>query len=107
MLNGRDLRRKVDDLDVFLSNAAFARLRDTGKGVEYEKSPGVFALRVPGLDKIELLRTFPGVVHEEVLHWAKVGAESRGVLVAALQDLIIWKQTQGRAKDKADLRHME
>src|SRR6185295_4232616 len=70
-LGGIDLERKVDDLDVFISETTFSQLVKDGQAEEYEKSPGVWALKIPRVAKVELLKTFPGVSHDGVLKRAK------------------------------------
>src|SRR5712692_9281797 len=63
-LNGRDLKRKVDDLDLFVSDHAYEQLKSRAE--EVQKKPAVMVLHIPGVEKVEILKTFPGVSHGEV-----------------------------------------
>lgn len=99
-LIGKDLKRKVDDLDLFASESLYAHLKQ--HATELEKKPGVHALDI-GIPKVEIFKSFPGVVHADVLVRAAPTNESQGLLVAALDDLVAWKRTQGRPKDFDDL----
>ena len=100
-LNGRDLERQIDDLDLFVSEAAYERLRT--RATEVVKKPGVTALDV-GIQNIEILKTFPGVEYGPVSHRASPTVASHGLRVAALEDLVTWKRAQGRPKDLEDLK---
>ena len=100
-LNGRDLERQVDDLDLFVSEVAYERLRQ--RATEVVKKFGVTALDV-GVPNIEIFKTFPGVEHGPVLQRASPTIESHGLRVAVLEDLITWKRSQGREKDIDDLK---
>lgn len=101
VLNGVDLGRQIDDLDVFVSDASYGALKAHHLCQEVEKKPGVYALRVDGVDDVEILKTFPGVTHVGVM--ASARHLPHGLRVAALTDLCTWKKTQGREKDLADL----
>jgi len=103
-LNGRDLQRPIDDLDLFVSETAYDRLK---KGAtEVEKKPGVVALQV-GVPSVEILKTFPGVQYADVLLRAASTKDSQGLRVAAIEDLLTWKRAEGRPKDLEDLRKID
>ncbi len=101
VLNGIDLHRAVDDLDIFVSEAAYARLEDGAFETE-EKAPGVVALHF-GAPNIEIFKEFPGVSHAEVLRNAAPQEGSLGMRVASLDDLMTWKYAQNRKKDRKDI----
>ena len=103
VLRGVELDRPVDDLDLFLSDAAFDEL--TTQGVLHDKAPGVPAIDL-GM-KIEGCRSFPGVVFSEVRAAASPLPDSSGLLVGSLAHLIAWKRAQGRPKDLRDLATIE
>jgi hypothetical protein len=105
-LNGKDLQRPIDDLDIFASDSAYIRLKNKSIISEVEKSPGVAFLKV-GVPKIEIWRTFPGVNFQKVKARANKLEHSFGLPVASLEDLRIWKKEQGRPKDIDDLIKME
>jgi hypothetical protein len=100
VLNGVDLQREVNDLDLFVSSASFARLQKLATGYKH-KTGEVYALQLGNTD-IEILKTFPGVSYDEVLNRAESRAEFCGMKVAALDDLLRWKRAQNRPKDIAD-----
>jgi len=100
-LQGKDLKRMVNDLDLFASVRAYERLKE--RAVEWEKKPGVFALDL-GIPDVEVLKDIPGVTHADVLGRAALTKGSQGLLVAALEDLVTWKRAKARPKDLADLK---
>jgi hypothetical protein len=102
-LQGKDLKRKVNDLDLFASVRAYERLKE--RAIEWEKKPGVFALDL-GIPDVEVLKDIPGVMHTDVLGRAALTNGSQGLLVAALEDLVAWKRTKARPKDLADLKEL-
>jgi len=104
-LNGTDLDRSVDDLDLFASDETFARLRARRGTDEVEKKPGLFFLSV-GIPKVEIWKTFPGVTHSEARDNARVLEGSHGLLVAALEELYAWKSAQPGEKHLNDLKRM-
>ena len=105
-LHGRDLERKINDLDIFVSKSLFCELKSKHSLIEIEKSKGVKYLQT-GIPKIELWKSFPGVTFDIVKKNAEVRDQSNGLLVASLEYLRIWKTTQGRTKDISDLKKME
>lgn len=56
-----------------------------------------------GIPKVEIFRSFLGVIHGDVLSCATLTIASQGLLVATLDDLVAWKRAHGRPKDLADL----
>ena len=105
VLNGVDLNREVDDLDIFVSDAVYSRLARLASEME-EKAPGVFALKF-GAPHIEILKEFPGVDHADVLRNAAPREGSHGMRVASLEDLLRWKGAQNREKDLKDIAIIE
>lgn len=104
-LNGVDLRREINDLDVFVSDETFKNLaprfelkHKEGKG---DEPPVPFYLPA---EKIEILKSFPGVLFEDVRRRAGPMPTSGGFPVGHLDDLKAWKAEQGRPKDQDDLR---
>lgn len=107
VLQGIDLERPISDLDLFVAEPAYAKLKAEAVCEEVEKKPGVYALQINGLEDVEILKGFPGVEHSQVLKRATVLPDSCGLLVASLEDLGSWKAAQGREKDLADLACMD
>lgn len=105
-LNGVDLGRQIDDLDVFVSDHSYNRMKANPLCHEIEKKSGVYSLQVNGIIDAEILMTFPGVIHAEVTKRARTHPNSYGVLVASMDDLCTWKRAQGRKKDLQDLSRM-
>ncbi len=105
VLNGVDLKREVDDLDIFVSDATYSRLAALASKTE-EKAPNVVALKL-GPPNIEILKEFPGVDHAAVLRNAAPRESSGGMLVASLEDLMRWKSAQNREKDRNDIAIIE
>ena len=107
MLNGVRMSRCVDDLDVFVSSETFDKLRglfeeDTKSATEGGSVPYI----VIG-DKIEVLKSFPGVKFSEAFCRSQALPNSRSFRVASLSDLTRWKETQDRPKDREDLKAIE
>ena len=102
-LNGTQLTRMVDYLDLFVSAEGYERLRS--RGTEVEKTSTLHCLMVPALE-VEVWASFPGVDYPGVLSRARVLSNSRGLLVAVQQDIEACKRAQNRAKDRADLGDM-
>ena len=100
-----DLERPVDDLDIYVSEATYQALKNSGVVTEVPKGPDLSALEIDA-PKIEIWKSFPGVKHSEVWRNAKTSAESQGLLVATGEDLCKWKSAQGRKKDLKDLEIM-
>lgn len=103
VLHGIDLGRPINDLDLFISDSAYAKLKDNPVCAEIAKKPGVYTLHVQGVEDVEILKCFPGVEHSLVFKQATKLPNACGLFVAALDDLRDWKQAQGRQKDLADL----
>jgi hypothetical protein len=105
-LNGVDLGRPPKDLDVFVDDKTYDRLK---KSIPEHEKRGNNNVTVPYLmpfPHIEILRTFPGVSFTKVHERASTKSQSQGLLVASLVDLIIWKNSQGRTKDVCDLKRI-
>jgi hypothetical protein len=100
VLRNIDLRRDIQDLDLFVSKEAFDEL--DANVIVVTKPDGVLAKKLAGAE-VEILHEFPGADHRRVFENAAVLDGSRGLRVAALADLIAWKRAQGREKDLADL----
>jgi hypothetical protein len=99
-LRGVDLGREIGDLDVLVSEVTLERVTGRlGPGAERRGS----SVRVTGLADVEIPSVLAGVDHAAVLARATPTPESRGVRVAALEDVVAWKRAQGRPKDLADL----
>lgn len=107
VLHGVDLGRAIDDVDFFVSSAAYDVLKRHPLCRETVVKPGVSALHVDGCPEVEILDVFPGVTHAEVLAHAVALPQVPEVKLAALPDLCAWKRAQGRRKDIADLARME
>lgn len=105
-LNRKDLKREIDDLDIFASESGYSRLKAQFSLNEKEKPEGVTYLQV-GTPKIEIWKSFPGITFLQVKNNARKLEQSEGMLVASIKDLRIWKITQDRPKDKEDLKNME
>ncbi|MFH2133243.1 MAG: hypothetical protein ABIK68_22920 [bacterium] len=105
-LNGIDLKRETNDLDLFVSESLYKRLKTDYSTYEVVKSDGVTCLEV-GVPDIEIWKTFPGVSHFQVRKHSRKLEQSQGLLVASLDDLRIWKKSQGRQKDLEDLKYLE
>ena len=105
VLNGVDLNREVDDLDIFVSDASYSRLEGMASETE-EKAPGFVALKF-GARNIEIFNEFPGVEFADVLRNAAPREGSHGMRVASLEDLLRWKSAQNREKDRKDLAIIE
>lgn len=102
VLNGVDIGREVDDLDVFVSDEIFERLKEKCELEELTKKGDVPYLKFESL-KAEILKTFPGVEFSEVKESSSVTTISQGLLVGDLVMLAKWKLEQGRKKDFNDL----
>jgi hypothetical protein len=101
-LNGIDLGRPPNDIDIFVSDEAFSQLKRLFPERIKTAPDGAVPYLVP-CPFVEILKTFPGVSFEAVAKRAKKRPNSKGILVGSLVDLIIWKNSQGREKDSADL----
>ena len=104
LLNDVPMDRPVDDLDVFVSSETFEELR----GLFDEKSkPATEGGSVPYIvicEKIEVLKSFPGIEFSDALCRSQVLPNSKSFRVASLAHLVRWKEAQGRPKDRDDLK---
>jgi Family of unknown function (DUF5706) len=80
-LNGVDLGRLIDDLDIFVSDESYDALKAHEFCRETEKKPGVYALRVDSVNDVEILKTFPGVTHADVTIAARTLPNTHGLRV--------------------------
>ncbi|WNV06656.1 hypothetical protein RP726_09675 [Candidatus Methylospira mobilis] len=105
-LNEINLDRHIDDLDIFVSECDYNKLKNNKNFSEQYKTSkdGQIPYLTPkdGV-KIEILKTFPGVIHAEVLKNSSKKENSQNLNVASICDLIKWKKNQGRDKDICDL----
>lgn len=104
-LHDIDLGREVDDLDVFVSVETYTNMKGNFTFQEQQKN-GIGYLTITNKPKIELWSTFPGVTFEDIFESASISNKSSGLLVASMQDLCKWKQSQGRDKDLQDIKLM-
>jgi hypothetical protein len=105
MLNGVELERPVDDLDLFAPQEVFDAL---SRRMEVHTKPGKEGEPVPYLqplaeEPIEIYVSFRGLNYHDVLAHAVHPAAGLGMKVCCLTDVIIWKTAQGRPKDFADI----
>ena len=106
VLNGVDIQRPVDDLDVFVSPTLFNKLaRKFGTQYKPAKEGGEIPFVSFGQDPIEILATFPGVEYADVMNQATIGED--GIRIGSLLHLKCWKKVQGREKDLADVQAIE
>ena len=101
-LNGVDLQREINDLDVFVSETTFNNLKSCFTEQFKKGGDGPVPFLSPETD-IEILKSFPGVQFDQVHRNARPLPQSQGFLVGVMDDLIKWKETQGRPKDLRDL----
>ena len=107
MLNGVRMGRSVDDLDVFVSSETFDQLRGHFKEKTKPATEGGSVPYIEIGEKIEVLKSFPGVKFSEALCRSQALPNSRPFRVASLLDLKRWKETQDRPKDREDLKAIE
>ena len=104
-LNGVDLKREINDLDVFVSEQTFKNLETRfelkHKSGKDDEPPVPFYAPA---EKIEILKSFPGVLFEDVRLKAKPLAACGEFPVGQLADLKLWKTEQARPKDMDDLK---
>lgn len=105
ILNGKDLKREINDLDLYAPDTLFSALKVKYSFHEAQKTSGISYLKV-GIPKIEIWKSFPGVSYDQARKNAIRCDHSNGLLVACLEDLRVWKRTQGRKKDLIDLQYM-
>ena len=102
-LRGVSLGREINDLDLFVSDATFDKIASR---LPVQTKLGRDGEEVPYLtpsEKIEILKSFPGVTFADVLAHASKTDRSEGLLVGSLDDIKLWKTAQGRAKDMTDI----
>jgi hypothetical protein len=102
-LHGVDLGRDINDLDLFVSEATFARMAGrfemqfkTGK--EGEQIPYLILL-----EGVEILQSFPGIHFHEVLSHASKLDTAEGFLVGSVHDIKKWKMAHGGEKHLKDI----
>ncbi len=103
-----NLERTINDLDIFVSDTDYEKLKQLSNIKELKKiskniENTVLTLKVTGIEHIEILKSFPGVNHKEVLSKASVKNHSKQMKVSSIEDLVNWKTVQGRPKDLCDL----
>ncbi len=103
-----NLERTINDLDIFVSDTDYEKLKQLNHIKELKKTSNNIknttpTLKVTGIEHIEILKAFPGVNHKEVLSKASVKNYSNKLKVASIEDLVNWKTVQGRPKDLCDL----
>jgi hypothetical protein len=106
-LRGISLGREINDLDLFVSDATFDKISSR---LPVHFKDGKNGERVPYLspsEKIEILKSFPGVTFRDVLAHASKTGTSEGLLVGSIDDIKLWKRAQGREKDMADIEAIE
>lgn len=107
LLNGVEMKRPVDDLDVFVSSEIFEELREL---FDEKWKPATEGGSVPYIvicEEVEGLKSFPGVEFGDALCRSKVLPNSKSFRVASLAHLRRWKETQNREKDREDLKAIE
>jgi hypothetical protein len=103
MLHGVDLGREIDDLDLFVSEAAFKRMASR---FELKSKDGKDGEKVPYLEPlegVEIHQSFPGVHFHDALAHASKPETAGGLLLGSLHDIRKWKIAQGRDKDLRDV----
>jgi hypothetical protein len=106
VLRGVPLGREINDLDLFVSDATFAKfaVRFDVKMKSGRDGPVPYMNPCEG---VEILKSFPGVEFEDVMARASSTENSKDFLVGALDDVILWKRAQGREKDLDDVKAIE
>ncbi|MCW9033151.1 MAG: hypothetical protein OQJ97_02950 [Rhodospirillales bacterium] len=104
-LRNIDIGRSIDDLDVFVSDETFGRLKGENN-LKFSEKCGGDGEKVPVLKiencNAEVLKTFPGINFEDV-KGSKPTKESSDIPVAGLKEVAQWKLCQGRKKDYEDI----
>ncbi len=103
-----NLERRINDLDIFVSDTDYEKLKQLTPIEELKKiskniENKTLTLKINGVQHIEILKAFPGVNHKEVLSKASLKNHSNTLKVASIEDLVTWKTVQGRPKDVCDL----
>jgi hypothetical protein len=109
VLRGVALGRKVNDLDLFVSDSTFEALAlrfplECKEGKDGEKGPSLTPLVG---EKVEIFKSFLGVNFETVLAHASKTDASQNFLVGSFDDIKTWKNAQGREKDINDIKVIE
>ena len=107
ILNGVRLERPVDDLDVFVSSKTFEELRAL---FDEKMKPATEGGSVPYIvirEKVEALKSFPGIEFGDALCRSQVLPNSKPFRVASLPHLRRWKEAQDRRKDRDDLKAID
>jgi len=103
VLQGVDLGRDINELDLFVSEATFERMT---KRFEKRFKRGKDGEEIPYLVPVEgvaILQSFPGIhFHDALSHACKVEA-AEGFLVGSVYDIKKWKIAHGREKDLKDV----
>ena len=103
VLQGVNLGRDINDLDLFVSEATFEGMT---KRFEKRFKAGKDGEQIPYLapvEGIEILHSFPGIqFHDALSHACKIEA-AEGLLVGSVYDIRKWKIAQGREKDLKDI----
>lgn len=102
-LRGVELGRVPDDIDFFVSEAVFAQLEKKFPVKLKPAGEGGFVAFLEPAEKIEILKSFPGVEFDAVSTNASAVDRSEGFRVGTLNDLRSWKLAQGRPKDMKDI----
>lgn len=105
-LNGIDIHREIDDLDIFVSKKSYSQLRLHPKLYEEQKNETLKYLSVKGKKNIELLAIIPDADFHMIMMNARSLDKSSQLLVASVSDLCKWKKIQGRKKDINDIHFM-
>jgi len=105
-MNGVDLGRTIADFDVFVAEETFATLATRFAASQKNGNDGIVPFYAPA-ENIEILKSFPGVVFDDVAHGAGITEVSFGFPVGNLDDLRKWKTAQGRDKDKVDIKRID
>ena len=107
LLNGVEMKRPVDDLDVFVSSDTFEELRGRFDEETASATEGGSIPKIVIGDKIEAFESFPGIEFSEAFCGSKILPNTGPFRVASLQHLQQWKKAQNRPKDREDLKAIE
>lgn len=102
-LHGVDLGRKINDLDIFVSNSTFQEFSLRFSIHEKNGKEGHNVQFLTPFKDIEILKTFPGLEFSQVLKNSVQLEEFPDFNVGSLEDIIAWKTEQGRDKDREDI----
>ena len=87
------------DLDLFVSKDAYQALLDAGFAQDQDDR-GVPRIMVA--EAVEVVSTWPGVAFDEVYAKSSPRADSRGLRVAALEHVLVFKTISPREKDQRE-----